>query len=285
MKIPLRSGRHFTDRDQSEYFTAEGRITHGFADYESNERDVPGVAIINETLARRCFADGNPLGRKLMVDDGSRRVREIVGVIGDVKHLGLDKESKPEIYLPYAQRPTQNQTLVIRTTSDPTTIVAAVRGEVRSMDKDLPLYGIRTMEDYLTDSIAARRLNLMLLGIFAAVALVLAAIGIYGVISYAVAQRTQEIGIRMALGAQRGDVLRMILKQGMTLAGLGVVIGLAASLALTRLMQTLLFEISPTDPLTFFGISLLLTIVASAACYLPARRALKVDPMIALRYE
>jgi predicted permease len=285
MKIPLRAGRYFTARDRNEYFTTDGRRIEGYPNRERGERDAPGVVIINETLARRSFAGVNPLGRRIVIDDGQSREREIVGVVADVKHFGLDAATKPELYLPYAQRPAQNQTLVIRTESEPAALIAAVRGEVRALDGDLPLYGSKTMEDYLDESIAARRLNMLLVGVFAAVALLIAAVGIYGVISHSVTERTREIGIRMAVGARSQDVLRLVIARGMKLALSGVAIGMAASFALTRLMKTLLFGVSATDPLTFAAIAVLLTGVALLACWIPARRATKVDPMTALRCE
>jgi putative ABC transport system permease protein len=285
MKIPLRVGRYFTALDRNEYFTADGLRVEGYANRERGERDAPGVVIINEALARRSFAGVNPLGRRIVIDDGQTREREIVGVVGDVKHFSLEDAAKPELYLPYAQRPTQNQTLVIRTEAEPAALVAAVRGEVRALDKDLPLYGVKTMEDYLDESVAARRLNMLLVGVFAAVALLLAGVGIYGVISHSVTERTREIGIRMALGASSQDALRLVVRRGMTLALMGVGLGLTGSVALTWLMKNLLFGVSATDPLTFVVIALLLTLVALLACWIPARRAAKVDPMIALRYE
>jgi putative ABC transport system permease protein len=202
-----------------------------------------------------------------------------------VKHFSLEDAAKPELYLPYAQRPTQNQTLVIRTDSEPSALVAAVRGEVRALDKDLPLYGIKTMEDYLDESVAARRLIMLLVGVFAAVALLLAAVGIYGVISHSVTDRTREIGIRMALGARSQDVLRLVVRRGMTLALVGVALGLIGSAALTWLMKNLLFDVSATDPLTFVALALLLTFIALLAALVPARRAAKVEPIIALRHE
>jgi putative ABC transport system permease protein len=285
MKIPLRAGRYFTARDRNEYFTTDGRRVEGYPNRERGERDAPGVVIINETLARRSFAGSNPLGRRIVIDDGQTREREIVGIVGDVKHFSLEDAAKPELYLPYAQRPTQNQTLVIRAESEPAALVAAVRGEVRALDRDLPLYGIKTMEDYLDESVAARRLNMLMVGVFAAVALLLAAVGIYGVISHSVTERTREIGIRMAVGARSQDVLRLVIERGMKLALSGVAIGMAASFALTRLMKTLLFGVSATDPLTFAVIAVLLAGVALLACYIPARRATKVDPITALRVE
>jgi putative ABC transport system permease protein len=285
MKIQLRAGRHFTARDRNEYFTADGRRVEGYPSRERGELDAPGVVIINDTLARRSFAGGNPLGRRIVIDDGQSREREIVGVVGDVKHFSLEDEAKPELYLPYAQRPTPNQTLVIRADSEPAAMVAAVRGEVRSLDKDLPLYGIKTMENYLDESVAARRLNTLLIGAFAAVALILAAVGIYGVISHSVTERTREIGIRMALGARSQDVQRWVVRRGMTLALAGVGAGLACALALTWLMRSLLFGVSATDPLTFELTTITLIMVALAACWIPARRATKVDPIVALHSE
>jgi putative ABC transport system permease protein len=285
MKIPLRAGRHFTALDRNEYFMADGRRVEGYPNRQRGERDAPGVVIINEALARRSFAGVNALGRRIVIDDGQTREREIVGVVGDVKHFSLEDASKPELYLPYAQRPMQNQTLVIRTDSEPLTLVAAVRGEVRALDKDLPLYGIKTMQDYLDDSVAARRLIMLLVGVFAAVALLLAAVGIYGVISHSVTERTREIGIRMALGARSQDVLRLVVRRGMKLALVGVGLGLTGSVALTWLMKNLLFGVSATDPLTFVVIALLLTFVALLAALVPARRAARVEPLIALRHE
>jgi putative ABC transport system permease protein len=285
MKIPLRAGRHFTALDRNEYFMADGRRVEGYPNRQRGERDAPGVVIINEALARRSFAGLNPLGRRIVIDDGQTREREIVGVVGDVKHFSLEDASKPELYLPYAQRPTQNQTLVIRTDSEPSALVASVRGEVRALDKDLPLYGIKTMEDYLDESVAARRLIMILVSVFAAVALLLAAVGIYGVISHSVTERTREIGIRMALGARSQDVLRLVVRRGMKLALVGVGLGLTGSVALTWLMKNLLFGVSATDPLTFVVIALLLTFVALLAALVPARRAARVEPIIALRHE
>jgi predicted permease len=285
MKIPLRAGRLFTAHDRNEYFTVDGRRVDGYPNRERGELDAAGVVIINEALARRSFAGVNPLGRRIVIEDGQSREREIVGVVGDVRHFGLDVAATPELYLPYAQRPTPNQTLVIRAKSEPTALVAAVRQQVRSLDQDLPLYGVKTMENYLDESVAARRLNMLLVGVFAAVALILAAGGIYGVISQSVTERTREIGIRMALGARSQDVLRLVLRRGMTLALVGAGAGLICALALTWIMRSLLFGVSAIDPQTFGLTTITLILVALAACWIPARRATKVDPIIALHNE
>jgi putative ABC transport system permease protein len=219
------------------------------------------------------------------VTNGPERFREIVGIVGDVKQYGLDQPTTMQTYEPYLQTPFSDMTLIVRTEGDPTTLSAGVRSEVFSIDKDQPVSRVRTLEQVLSESVAKQRFAMLLLGIFAVVALVLAAVGLYGVMSYAVTQRTHEIGIRMALGAQRRDVLKLVVGQGMILALVGVGLGLVASFALTRVMTTLLFGVSATDPLTFLAIPALLTAVALGASFVPARRAMKVDPMIALRYE
>ncbi len=254
------------------------------------EHDTPGaqpVAIVNETLARRIWPNEDALGKRIafFAPEGLEPWRVIVGVVGDVKHHGLNMETRPEIYIPHAQAPTGTMTLVLRTTGDPLALVTSVRNTVRALDADQPLFNLRRLERLRDDSIAPQRLQTLLLVLFAAVALLLSALGIYGVIAYAVSQRTHELGIRLALGAQRGDMLRLIVKQGMRLALLGVALGLLASFALTRLMENLLFGVSATDPLTFILITMLLLGVALLACLVPARRATKVDPMVALRYE
>ncbi len=253
-------------------------------------QDGPGnrlVCVINETMARRYFPDRDPLGQRVAFDgpDGQPRWREIVGVVGDVRQGGLDAEPYPEILLPEAQRTIPAITLMVRTANDPHTLAGAVRGEVQAMDPDQPVYAVRTMDDIMKASVAQRRFNMLLLGSFAAVALLLAAVGIYGVISYSVSRRTHELGIRMALGAQPRDIFKLVVGQGMVLVVIGVGIGLAASFGLTRFLSSLLFEVSTTDPATFAGVSLLLAAVALLACYIPARRATRVDPLVALRYE
>jgi putative ABC transport system permease protein len=261
--IPLLKGRYLTEGDQA---------------------DRPLVAVINESLARRYWPDDeNPIGQRLRF--GGNRVWEIVGIVGDVKHAGLDKQVTPSVFLSYLQTPEARMSLVVRTASDPASMIRAVKDQVYAVDRDQPMYKIRTMDQVVAESQSSPRFTLIVLGIFAAVALALAAVGIYGVISYAVTQRTREIGIRIALGAERGDVLRLVVGQGTALAMAGVVAGLAVAFALTRLMSSLLFGVSATDPVIFAGASLFLAAVALAASYLPARRAMRVDPMVSLRYE
>jgi putative ABC transport system permease protein len=235
-------------------------------------------------MARRYWPDEDPLGKRLRIEEGDPWM-EIVGVVADVKHLGLDSQSRTELYVPYFKDPWPFMTIVVRSGSGSATLANAMRSEVWAVDRDLPVPDIKTMEQLLADSVARRRFNMLLLGIFGGVALVLAAVGIYGVMSYSVTQRTREIGIRMALGASRSDVLKLVVGQGMTLALVGIGIGLAAAFALTRVLTSLLFAVGATDPATFVIISGLLTGVALAACFVPARRATKVDPMTALRYE
>ncbi len=266
MGVPLRQGRFFAGHDQP--------------------KSTP-VMIINETFARRFFPGENPVGKRVIPGEGRQPVtREIVGVVGDVRHAGLDVETTPEYYVPYTQVSASNLTLITRTTSrDPASLAGPVRDAVRAIDKEQPVYNIRPMTQLLDESIALRRFNMILLGGFAALALVLACIGIYGVMSYSVAQRTREIGVRIALGAQSRDVLRIVLSQALALTGLGLALGLLGAVALTRYLTTLLFEVKPVDVSTFAIVSLVLGLVAIAACLLPARRAMKVDPLVALRYE
>ncbi|HTG16619.1 MAG TPA: ABC transporter permease, partial [Blastocatellia bacterium] len=269
----------------SDYFRALGiPLLKGRAFTEQDNGDAPATAIINETAARRYWPNEDPLGKRLRIESDDPWM-EIVGVVGNVKHVGLDSQSKAELYLPYLKDPWPFMTVVVRSASNPKSLADAMRNEVWAVDKDLPVPDIKTMDELLSGSVARRRFNTMLLGIFAAVALVLAAVGIYGVMSYSVTQRTHEIGIRMALGAKQSDVVKLVVGQGITLALIGVGLGLAGALALTRVLASLLFEVGTTDPVTFVAISILLTGVALGACFVPARRAAKVDPMIALRYE
>jgi putative ABC transport system permease protein len=267
MRIPVREGRAFDARDRA---------------------DAPPVCIVNENFARRHFGGESAIGRRITTDETpDERPREIVGIVGDVRHGGLEMETSPEYYVPLAQRPVPRVTLMARAAGggDATALVPSLRGIIRQVDKEIPLYRIHTMDELLSESVARRRFSMMLLGGFALVALLLAGLGIYGVMSYSVAQRTHEIGIRMALGAQARDVLRMVIGQGMLLAGAGVALGLAAAFLLTRVMASLLYGVSATDPITFGGVAAVLSVVALVSCYLPARRATKVDPMVALRYE
>lgn len=265
MSIPLRAGRSFTERDIA------------------NSKK---VMVINEDMARHFWPNEEPLGKHVTMKDwGPPLTGEIVGVVGNVKAGGLDSETRPMIYWPYPQFPTIFNNLVVRTDTDPTNVVAAVKSQIWSVDQDLPVSTIGTMERVLANSVAPRRFNMLMLGLFAAVALALAAVGIYGVISYMVSLRTHEIGIRLALGAKNADVLRLVIGQGMSLALAGVGLGLIAAFGLTRLMTGLLFGVSPTDGATYIVIAMLLTGVALVACLVPARRAIKVDPMVAMRYE
>jgi putative ABC transport system permease protein len=206
-------------------------------------------------------------------------------VVGDVRHRGLDVDTRPEMFFPHTQTPSRQMTLVVRAAGDPEALAAPLRERVRSIDQDQPVGNVKTMEGWLSESVASRRFSAALLGIFAAAAAALAALGLYGVVSYTVAQRTHEIGLRVALGARPRDVLRLVIGQGMALTLAGVVLGVAASLALTRVMSGLLFGVGATDPAVFVAVPLLLSTVALLACLVPARRATKVDPMVALRYE
>jgi putative ABC transport system permease protein len=268
MGITLLQGRDFDARD-----TLQGNA----------------VVIINETLARKHFPGQNPLGRRISpsfaIDDRGTLAREIIGVVKDVHHASLREESGNEIYAPHSQAPFNTLTMVARTSSDPQALIASVRREVIALDSELPVFNVRTLEETLSRSVAQPRFNTLLLAIFAGLALLLTAIGLYGVMAYSVTQRTRELGIRLALGAQRSNVLSLVIRQGMMLAGIGLGVGTVVAFALTRLMESFLFGVSATDPLTFGGIALLLAVVALAACFIPARRATKVDPMVALRYE
>jgi putative ABC transport system permease protein len=212
-------------------------------------------------------------------------MREIIGVVGDVRNRSLNTPPTPAYYLPQTQVPFSQMILVVKTANDPHSLVSGVTKEVAAMDPDLPLFGVKTMDEYLSASVATPRFNTTLLSIFAGVALVLTVVGLYGVMSYSVAQRTNEIGIRLALGAQSRDVLLMIVKQGSLLVVIGLGIGLAGAYAATRLIESLLFGVTTKDPFTFAAVAVLLALVALLACYIPAWRATKVDPLRALRYE
>jgi putative ABC transport system permease protein len=262
--IPLLRGRRFTERDT---------------------KGAPRVAIINSAMAKKFFPDGDPIGKRIQLSNGDEVYREIVGVVGDVKAYGLDREAPAQIYEPYTQQPFPFMTLVLRVSGDPAGLNEAIRREILKLDRGLPVVSVEMLDRSVSDSTSWEQSMGLLFGIFAAVALVLAAIGLYGVMSYVVARRTQEIGIRMALGAQRSDALLLILRHGARLTLCGVAVGTLASWAVTRLLISLLYGVSATDPLTFIGVPLLLISVALLACYLPARRATKVDPLVALKYE
>jgi predicted permease len=265
MGIPLLAGRSFTEHD-----------TAGSA----------RVVLINETLARTFWPDESPVGQRITMKDwGPPLTGEIVGVVGDVKGNGLDAALGPMLYWPYTQFGQIFNTLVVRTDDDPLRLAAAVKSRIWSVDKDQPVSRIQTMDQILSDSVARRRLYVVLLGVFACVAVLLAAAGIYGVVSYSVTERTREIGIRVALGAERVDVLWLIIAQAAKLALTGELAGIVLALGLTRLMASLLFGISAADPPTFAAVAILLSTVALAACYIPARRAIRVDPTVALHYE
>jgi predicted permease len=243
------------------------------------------VAVINETLARRYWPGEDPVGRRLSYDWGDWVSVEVIGVVGDVRFRGVDLAVDPEIFRPHAQDPGTFMNLVVRAAVEPATLDAAVTRAIRDLDPLLPVANVRTLEDYYAATLAEPRLNLWLFGAFALLALTLAAVGVYGVISYTVAQRTREIGIRMALGAERGAVAALVVRHGLGLAALGAAVGLGGALALTRLMESLLFGVGTADPLTFAAAPLVLIAVAAVACLVPARRASRVDPTVTLRYE
>ena len=262
MRIPLIAGRAFNERDNQQ---------------------APRVAIVSAELAQRVFPGENPIGRRINVTTGPENFREIVGVVGDVTQQGLVRGSSPHVYEPFSQAPNSFMTLIVRGSSDPTALVPAIRSKVIELDPELPLQRVTTLDKIISNSIRQQRFTSVVLSVFAAVALVLALAGLYGVISYSVAQRTRELGIRVALGAQVGDVLRLVLKQGMTYVLVGEVVGIAGAYALTGLMKGLLFGVTETDKTTFIAVAVSLFLVALVACYVPARRATKVDPLIALK--
>jgi putative ABC transport system permease protein len=261
LRIPLVRGRNFTEQE-----------------VQQSAR----IVVISELLASQVFPNEEPLGKRLIMMMG-KDPWEIIGIVGDIRDRALASQPLSAMYMPTYQIGGTN--LVIRTQGDPANLAAAVRKEVQAIDPDQPVAAVRTMDQWVETSVAEPRYRTALLGLFALLALVLASTGIYGVMSYSVAQRTHEIGVRMALGAKRFDVLKMVVRQGMLLVVLGVGIGLAGAMALTRVMSTLLFGVTAKDPLTFVAVAALLTLVAFVACYIPAWRATKVDPLVALRYE
>ncbi|MCU1332237.1 MAG: efflux pump, inner rane subunit [Candidatus Angelobacter sp.] len=270
LNIPLLRGRDFSERDNSK---------------------APGVVVVNEAFVRKYFPNDDPLGKHITPgasNSGKPQVREIIAVVGNVKNRSLDAEDVPVYYIPSTQLNFGSMAVCLRTSNDPHSIASAVRNVVSSMDPDLPLYDIKTMEEYLASSVATQRFNAMLLEAFAGLALLLTGIGLYGVIAYAVAQRTHEIGVRMTLGASRSQVVQMVLKSGLKLTGIGVAVGLFLALIAARFatsFSSLLFGVKSTDAVTFAAVVGMVTVVSLLACYIPAYRASKVDPMIALRYE
>jgi predicted permease len=247
------------------------------------------VCIVDSTFAQLAWPGEDPIGKRIFAGSGSATergpARTVVGVVAHVKNYGVDQPSREETYVPYAQRPLQGGSLVVRTSADAGSVSLAARAAVKSLDQDLPVSSVRTLDDIVDENVAPRRLSVALLGAFAALALILAAVGIYGVMSYMVTQRTQEIGVRIAIGAQQSDILRLVLGSGMALLLSGIGIGLAGAYSLSRFLQSLLFEVKSTDLLTFATVPFVLAVVAFLACYLPARRATRVDPVIALRSE
>jgi putative ABC transport system permease protein len=267
MGIPLLAGRLVTEQDVT---------------------NTTGAVVINEAMAKRFWPNEDPIGKRISTATSNGQQTQwqtIVGVVGNVRHLGLDVEPRPEIYYHTTSNPPFGPVVVIRTTGDPQRLISIARAKVRELDHDVAISNVNTMEQLVAQSVAQRRFGMFLVGIFAALALVLAVVGIYGVVSYSVAQRTNEIGVRMALGASTTDVLNLVLKHGMALALIGVAAGLAGAFVVTRLMVAVLFDVKPTDVVTFATVSVGLMLVALLACYVPARRAMKVDPLVALRYE
>jgi putative ABC transport system permease protein len=284
MNIPVLHGRVFTDRDDRSHLAGRD-----LSKLNENQRTIEGVnkIVIDEEFARRHWPNEDAVGKRVKLGTAPEAPKlEVIGVVGRVKMESLNQNSdRVQGYFAFNQLPQGGMTVVIKGASDPNQLISSVRGAVKAIDPDQPIYSPRTMDEIRAESVAPERLNLTLLSLFAGIALVLAIVGIYGVMSYSVTQRTHEIGIRMAIGARPLDVFKMILGHGMKLALIGVSLGLVGAFALTRLMATMLFGVEPTDATTFAGISILLIAVALLACYLPGRRATKVEPTISLRYE
>jgi putative ABC transport system permease protein len=262
LRIPLISGRNFTPYDDG---------------------SAPRVAIVDELFARRYFGQLDPIGHRISSFDGSWY--SIVGVVRSTRHLPLTTEPPGEFFVSYLQKPFYSMTLIVHATSDPASLAAAVRSKVQEVDRNQPVFDVATMEERFWQALSPQRFNALVLGIFAGVALILAGVGVYGVMAYSVTRRTHEIGIRIALGAQQRDVIRLVLRRGAALSLVGIALGLAGALALTRFLSNLLYGVTVRDPLTFIGVSLILISVALMATYIPALRATKVDPMVALRHE
>ena len=277
----------------ADYFAALGipLVRGRFFDRTDGER-TPGVVIINNTMARRFWPNEDPIGKRMKAGFDGSQWCTVVGIVGDVKHTGLDAATNAEMYYHYLQIPSElmgfvegTMTLVLRTQSEPNSMVAAARGEVQKLDPDLAVFNVKTMQDLVGGSLAGARFRTLLLGVFAGIALILAATGLYGVIAYAVTQRTNELGVRMALGAQKSDVLKMVVGEGAQLAAIGIGVGLVVAFPLMRIISRLLFGVNASDPLTFAATSSLILLVALTASYLPALKAIKVDPLVALRHE
>jgi putative ABC transport system permease protein len=264
MEIPLIAGRYVTEGDRA---------------------GTANVMLLNQTLARQVFPNENPVGKRIVLDLKNPTLFEVIGVVGDVRTAGLDEAAFEEFYLHLLQYPPASASFAIKTTVAPASLADAAKKAVLEIDRDQPLYRVKTMEGVLADSVADRRFPMLILTAFASTALLLSMLGVYGVVSYTIAQRTHEIGIRVALGAQSLQALRLVIGQGMKLVMFGIAIGMVAAFVLTRLMRALLFGVSATDPQTFTLIALLLSSVALLACWIPARRATKVDPMVALHCE
>jgi putative ABC transport system permease protein len=251
----------------------------------SDTASAPGTVVVNQEFVQRFFDGKNPVGQRLHVSGDPVKTREVVGVVGTIKHGSLDEMPRAAMYIPVDQYPPPDMNVVVRSSGNPLQLSVALRDQVSALDSNQAISAVRSMDDVVSGSVAQPRFASQILALFAVLALILAAVGLYGLIAYTVAQRTHEIGIRMALGAAPRDVLKLVIGQGLKLASAGAAIGIVGALSLSRLMQGLLFQVSPTDPVTFIGVTALLTIVALAASYIPARRAMRVDPMIALRYE
>ncbi|MCI0445919.1 ABC transporter permease [bacterium] len=268
IQIPLMQGRYFTAGDNL---------------------DAPGVVIINEAAAKKYWPNENPINQRLRIHislvDLKSEPRLIIGVVGNVRSDALNEDPKPELYIPHAQHPVDAMTFVVSTTTNPNSYISSIRNQVRSMDPELPIWETRSLDEIVGLSVAERRFTMLLISIFAGVALILGAVGIYGVISYTASLRTREIGLRMAIGAEEGDVLRLFLREGMLLAIAGIMVGSVGAIALSRVLTSMLFRISPTDPLTIGLVAFMLSLVALLACYFPAHRASKIDPVRALHYE
>jgi len=264
MHIPLLSGQWIGERDGA---------------------DSPAVVVVNQAFVRHYFPNTNVIGQRLQLMGDQQQTREIIGVVGNITNIALSQSEEPEMYVPYGQFSVPMMSLIVRAAADPKNLTTALQAQTSAIDKDVTLSNVKTMDDVLDASVSQPRFSSQLIGGFASLALLLAAIGLYGVVAYSVSQRTNEIGIRMALGATREDVIRLVLRYGAWLALIGTALGFVASLAATRILSSMLFEVSPNDPETFLAVALLLMAVVLGASYIPARRAAKVDPMVALRYE